>query len=131
MIGRESARMKDGVRLITAARGGIMDEAALLDGLTSGKVRRIGHPMFTASSPQGRTCSRRLLGRDEVVATPTSGQHIEAQRDVAARSSSRRIEALREKIPERGQFAVPDGVDYRSLAPYMNLAEKIGRSSCS
>ena len=125
--GREIARMKDGVRLINCGRGGIMNEAALLDGLTSGKVAGLGIDVYSVEPPK-EDLLRRLLGRDEVVATPHLGANtIEAQRDVAVQVVQQAIEALRgENFRNVVNLPFPDGVDYRSLAPYMNLAEKIG-----
>jgi D-3-phosphoglycerate dehydrogenase len=128
MIGAgEIARMKDGVRLINCARGGIMDEAALLDGLASGKIAGLGIDVYSVEPPR-EDLLRRLLARDEVVATPHLGANtVEAQRDVAVQVVQQVIEALRgENFRNVVNLPFPDGVDYRSLAPYMNLAEKIG-----
>ena len=128
MIGAgEIARMKDGVRLINCARGGIMDEAALLEGLAGGKIAGLGIDVYSVEPPK-KDLLRRLLARDEVVATPHLGANtIEAQRDVAVQVVQQVIEALRgENFRNVVNLPFPDGVDYRSLAPYMNLAEKIG-----
>jgi D-3-phosphoglycerate dehydrogenase len=70
------AKMKDGVRLICAARGGVVDEAALLDGLNSGKVAAAGLDVF-ATEPPGESA---LASHPRVVATPHIGaQTVEAQ----------------------------------------------------
>lgn len=70
------AKMKDGVRLVTAARGGIIDEAALLQALNSGKVAAAGLDVF-AAEPPGATD---LVKHPKVVATPHTGaQTAEAQ----------------------------------------------------
>lgn len=70
------AKMKDGVRLICAARGGVVDEAALLDALNSGKVAAAGLDVF-ATEPPGEST---LASHPRVVATPHIGaQTVEAQ----------------------------------------------------
>ena len=70
------AAMKDGVRIVCAARGGVMDEAALLDGLNSGKVAAAGLDVF-AAEPPGATD---LVMHPRVVCSPHVGaQTVEAQ----------------------------------------------------
>ncbi|MEJ5225769.1 MAG: NAD(P)-dependent oxidoreductase, partial [Anaerolineales bacterium] len=70
------AKMKDGVRIVCAARGGIIDEAALLDALNSGKVAGAALDVF-AAEPPGKTD---LVTHPRVVAAPHIGaQTAEAQ----------------------------------------------------
>lgn len=123
----EIAMMKDGVRLINCARGGIFDEKALLEGLVSGKIAGVGLDVYSAEPPKNELLQQ-LLARDEVVATPHIGANTrEAQRDVAVQVVQQVIEALRgENYRNVVNLPFPEGVDYRSLAPYMTLAEKIG-----
>ncbi len=128
MIGREQiAAMKNGVRLLNCARGGILDEGALLEGLSSGKIAGVGLDVYTSEPPK-TDLLRQLLVRTEVVATPHIGANtFEAQRDVALQVVQQVIEALRgENYRNVVNLPFPEGVDYRSLAPYMNLAERIG-----
>jgi len=128
MIGAaEIARMKEGVRLINCARGGIMEEAALLKGLIAGKIAGLGIDVYSSEPPKNDPLQE-ILAREEVVATPHIGANtIEAQRDVAVQVVQQVIEALRgENFRNVVNLPFPDGVDYRSLAPYMHLAEKIG-----
>lgn len=65
------AAMKPGVRLLCAARGGILDEKALLDGLNSGQVAAVGLDVF-AQEPPGLSP---LVAHPNVIVTP----HIGAQ----------------------------------------------------
>ncbi len=65
------SQMKDGVRIVCAARGGIIDEAALLAALNSGKVAGAALDVF-ANEPPGLTD---LIKHPKVVGTP----HIGAQ----------------------------------------------------
>ena len=124
---REIARMKDRAILINCARGGIYDEQALYDALVSGKVAGVGLDVYSSEPPTNNLLSR-LLALDNVVATPHIGANtVEAQRDVAVQIVQQVVDALR-GINFRNVVNLPfaEGVDYRSLAPYMTLAEKIG-----
>jgi D-3-phosphoglycerate dehydrogenase len=67
--------MKDGVRIICAARGGVIDEKALLGALESGKVAGVALDVFEKEPPGKDT----LLDHPNVVATP----HIGAQTEEA------------------------------------------------
>ncbi|MFZ3081046.1 MAG: hydroxyacid dehydrogenase [Bellilinea sp.] len=70
------AKMKDGVRIICAARGGVIDEEALLAALESGKVAAAGLDVF-AAEPPGLTA---LISHPHVVCSPHIGaQTAEAQ----------------------------------------------------
>jgi len=86
------ARMKDGVRIICAARGGVVDEAALLEALNSGKVAAAGLDVF-ATEPPGESA---LTSHPHVVATPHIGaQTVEAQARAAADIASEVLAALK------------------------------------
>jgi D-3-phosphoglycerate dehydrogenase len=71
------AAMKPGVSLVCAARGGIIDEGALLDGLTSGKVASVGLDVFT-TEPPGLTD---LVAHPNVTATPHIGAQTQEARE--------------------------------------------------
>jgi len=93
MIGRLAfSEMKDGVRLVCAARGGIIDEPALLEALHSGKVAGAALDVF-AAEPQGATD---LVKHPRVIATPHIGaQTAEAQSRAAEDIASEVLAALR------------------------------------
>jgi D-3-phosphoglycerate dehydrogenase / 2-oxoglutarate reductase len=70
------SEMKDGVRLVSAARGGIIDEAALVAALNSGKVAGAALDVFE-QEPPGLT---EAVSHPRVIATPHIGaQTVEAQ----------------------------------------------------
>ncbi len=74
------AKMKQGVYLICAARGGVIDETALLEALNSGKVAGAALDVFVAEPP-GLTD---LVAHPKLVCTPHIGaQTVEAQHRAA------------------------------------------------
>ena len=76
LASKEFEKMKDGVVLINASRGGTVDEDALLNALESGKVRSAGLDVFVGE-PNPRTD---LLNHKNVSATPHIGAStVEAQ----------------------------------------------------
>lgn len=85
-------KMKKGVYLICAARGGVIDEDALVAALESGKVSGAALDVFTAEPP-GLTP---LVAHPKVIGTPHIGaQTIEAQQRAAADIASEVLAALR------------------------------------
>lgn len=81
------SQMKQGVRIVCAARGGIISEAALLDALNSGKVAGAALDVFTQEPPGGTA----LIRHPRVIATP----HIGAQ---TAEAQSRASEDIANEI---------------------------------
>jgi len=77
MIGAEAiSTMKDGVRIVCAARGGIIEEKALLDGLQSGKIAGAALDVYEIEPPVGSE----LIKHPNLIATPhIGGQTKEAQ----------------------------------------------------
>jgi D-3-phosphoglycerate dehydrogenase len=118
------ARMKDGVRIINCARGGIINETDLYEALKSGKVAGAALDVFEKEPPDNNP----LLTLDNVVCTPHLGASTEeAQENVAV--------AVAEQIADYLVFGViRNAVNFPSipneqvprLQPYINLAEKLG-----
>src|SRR5207253_8038813 len=74
------AKMKQGVRLINCARGGIINEADLDEALRSGKVAGAALDVFETEP----NTSTPLLNEDNFIATPHLGAStVEAQRKVS------------------------------------------------
>jgi D-3-phosphoglycerate dehydrogenase len=92
MLNKEAFEvMKQGVYIICAARGGVIDEAALLEALNSGKVAGAALDVF-AAEPPGLT---ELVAHPKVVATPHVGaQTVEAQSRAANDISEEVLNAL-------------------------------------
>jgi D-3-phosphoglycerate dehydrogenase len=105
-----------------------MDEEALYAALVSGKVASAGIDVYSSEPPRNNEQLMKLLALDSVIATPHIGANtVEAQRDVAVQIVQQVIDALR-GLNFRNVVNLPfaEGVDYRSLAPYMTLAERLG-----
>jgi len=80
MIGRkEISKMKDGAYLINTARGGIVDEGALLEALRQGKLGGAALDVYARQPPFNNETASELVRDDRVIATPHSiAQTIEA-----------------------------------------------------
>jgi D-3-phosphoglycerate dehydrogenase len=88
-------KMKKGVRLVCAARGGVIDEAALLEALESGQVAGAGLDVF-ATEPPGQTA---LVSHPHVIATPHIGaQTVEAQQRAAGDIATEVLAALQGNV---------------------------------
>jgi D-3-phosphoglycerate dehydrogenase len=87
----EFAKMKNGVVLINAARGGVVDEKALLDALKSGKIKAAALDVFAKEPPEDWT----LIDHPNVTATP----HIGAQAEEGQkRAGLEVVRILKEKL---------------------------------
>jgi D-3-phosphoglycerate dehydrogenase len=88
------SQMKDGVRIVSTARGGIINEGALLDALNNGKVAGAGLDVFE-KEPPGLTD---LVSHPRVITTPHIGaQTAEAQSRAAEDIANEVLAALRGK----------------------------------
>src|SRR5512136_1249367 len=119
------ATMKDGVRIINCARGGIVDEKALYDAIKSGKVAGAALDVFETEPP----LNSELLTLDQVITTPHLGAStVEAQTNVAV-SIAKQCISVMEGGPAKYVVNAPlvpaDQQDV--VEPFAYLAEKIGR----
>jgi D-3-phosphoglycerate dehydrogenase len=117
-------RMRDGVRIVNAARGGLVDEDALLAALASGKVAGAALDVF-ASEPY----SGPLLEREDVVVTPhLAGSTAEAQ-DRAGVVVAEQVAAALEGgfVQTAVNIPVVEPGELEALGPFVSLAAKLGR----
>src|SRR5512136_2538450 len=121
------ASMKDGVRIINCARGGIIDEKALYDAVKSGKVAGAALDVFETEPPTDSP----LLTLDQVIVTPHLGASTkEAQENVAVSVARQCIEVMKggsAKYVVNAPMVPPEHAEL--LEPFATLAEKIGRFS--
>jgi len=125
LIGADSFRtMKDGVFIVNCARGGIVDEKALLNALQSGKVAGAALDDFTTKPPG----LHELIVHPRVVTTPHLGASTsEAQVTVAVAISQQVVDYLREGVV-RNAVNVPctDPAANRKIPAYTDLAKRLG-----
>ncbi|KAK6128099.1 hypothetical protein DH2020_038153 [Rehmannia glutinosa] len=120
------AKMKKGVRIINVARGGVIDEDALVRALDSGIVAQAALDVFTEEPPSKDS---KLVQHENVTVTPHLGASTkEAQEGVAVEIAEAVVGALRGELSATAVNApmVPPEV-LSELAPYVTLAEKLGR----
>ena len=117
-------RMRDGVRIVNAARGELVDEAALLAALQSGKVAAAALDVFSAEPYSGP-----LLGLENVVATPHLAASTEEAQDRAGVIVAEQVVAALEGGLVTNAVNIPTlrAEDIEALAPYVPLAAKLGR----
>ncbi|MHB8846380.1 MAG: phosphoglycerate dehydrogenase [Nitrospirota bacterium] len=118
------AKMKDGVRIINCARGGIVNEADLFEALKSGKVAAAAFDVFEKEPPENHP----LLTLDNFIATPHLGAStLEAQENVATAVAEQIVDYLIAGTV-RNAVNVPSvpADQLPSLSPYINLAERMG-----
>ena len=127
MIGSaELAKMKDGVRLINCARGGLIDEAALAEAITSGKVAGCAVDVYSSEPPSDNP----LVGLKNVVCTPHLGALTdEAQQNVAEQVAQQIVDVFDGK-PAQNAVNMPmmEADTLAKAMPYADLAERLGKA---
>lgn len=117
-------RMKEGVRIINCARGGIIDEGALLEAVQEGKVAGAALDVFETEPPGNHP----LFNLSQVIATPHLGASTrEAQENVAIDVVGEILHILRGE-PFKNAVNLPSipAELQEKLQPYQTMAEKLG-----
>jgi len=118
------AKMKDGVRIINCARGGLVVEKDLLNALQSGKCAGAALDVYEEEPARENA----LFGRDDVICTPHLGASTtEAQVNVAVQISEQISDyLLNGAVTNALNMPSVSAEDAPKLAPYMKLAEQLG-----
>ncbi len=124
-IGAEQiARMRDGVRIVNAARGELVDEAALVAALESGKIAGAAIDVFAEEPYSGP-----LLQAPNVVVTPHLAASTDEAQDRAGMIVAEQVAAaLRGGLVTNAVNIPTVGADdLEVLGPFIPLAAKLGR----
>jgi len=123
----EIAKMKDGVVLINCARGGLYDEDALLEGLTSGKIHMAGIDVFNKEPATAHP----LLDLNNVTVTPHLGANTkESQQNIAIQAAENAIQAAKNiAYPNALNLPIKESELPDFLRPYLELIQKMGNLS--
>ncbi|MUM16827.1 phosphoglycerate dehydrogenase [Mycobacterium sp. CBMA271] len=123
LIGKDAlAKTKPGVVIVNAARGGLIDEAALADAIRSGHVRGAGLDVFSTEP----CTDSPLFELDQVVVTPHLGASTSEAQDRAGTDVAASVQ-----LALAGEF-VPDavnvggGVVSEEVAPWLEVVRKLG-----
>jgi D-3-phosphoglycerate dehydrogenase len=121
---KEFEMMKDGVMIVNCARGGIIDEEALVRYLKKGKIKGAALDVFEKEPIE----SSPLFEFENVIVTPHLGASTkEAQVNVACQLATQIVEAIKRKIVKNAvNFPVLDEKTYEKLRGYLSLGEKMG-----
>jgi D-3-phosphoglycerate dehydrogenase / 2-oxoglutarate reductase len=125
LVGEKAfAAMKPGVRIVNAARGGIVDEDALVRAFESGKVAGAAFDVFGKEPPGPHP----FFSHPEIVVTPHLGASTQEAQEKAGTSIAEQV-----LLALRGEFApyavnIQGGAEYNEiLRPFIPLTEKLGR----
>lgn len=128
MIGAEQFRaMKPTAYVVNVARGGLIDEEALLVALQNGEIAGAGLDVFTSEPPVEGSAARALIAQPNVVVTPHLGASTDEAQEKAGVSVARSVRLA------LGGDLVPDAVNVAGgvIDPYVRpgipLTEKLGQ----
>jgi len=118
------AKMRDGARLVNAARGELLDEDALLDALRSGKIAAAALDVFDLEPYEGP-----LLELDNVIVTPHLAASTEEAQDRAGVIVAEQVAAALEGSLVTNAVNIPSigAEDLEVLGPFIPLAATLGR----
>ena len=120
------AKMKKGAFIINVARGGVIEDAALVEALDNGTVKGAALDVFEIEPPAP---DHPLVKRPDVVCTPHLGASTqEAQEAVAVEIAEAVVGALKGELSAtavNAPMVSPEALS--ELAPYVALTEKLGR----
>lgn len=124
---QEIEKMRDGVVLINCARGGLYNEDALLEGLTSGKIHMAGIDVFNKEPATNHP----LLDLNNVTVTPHLGANTkESQQNIAIQAAQNAIDAGKNiAYPNALNLPIKESELPQFLRPYLELIQRMGNLS--
>lgn len=124
----ELDQMKPRSRILNVARGGTIDEIALLAALESGHLAGAAIDVFTSEPPDPNSSAAKLIAHPRVVATPHLGAStMEAQENVSIDVCEQVLQVFNGSLPRSAVNApliLPE--EYSKLQPFVHLVEKMG-----
>ncbi len=121
--------LKPGARLINCARGGLIEEEALLNALNENRLAGVALDVFSQEPIRDNVILKQLLNHERVIATPHLGASTEeAQIGVATDVAEQIVSVLHGNFPRAAVNApliLPETLQV--LQPYMCLVEQMGR----
>jgi D-3-phosphoglycerate dehydrogenase / 2-oxoglutarate reductase len=121
---RQIERLKPGARLVNCARGGVVDEDAVVRALADGRLAGAALDVFAQEPPT----NQELLASDRVVLTPHLGASTEEAQVAASVEVAQQVIAVLEGLPVRYAVNAPAILpeSLAALGPYVGLGEKLG-----
>ena len=118
------AKMKKGVRLINGARGGIIDEAALVAAIQSGHVAGAALDVFTSEPPTDWT----LAQLPQVLATPHLGASTDEAQELVAVEAAEIISGflVRNEVRHAVNMVPISAAEMVEMQPYLDLGRRLG-----
>ena len=118
------AKCRDGVRIINCARGGIVDEAALLEALESGKVAGAAIDVYEHEPPNQSP----LVMHENVVSTPHLGASTAEAQDIVAVMVAEQIRnfLIDGEVKHAVNMPTISPEEYKRLEPFITLGYKLG-----
>ncbi|PRB10932.1 MULTISPECIES: phosphoglycerate dehydrogenase [unclassified Microbacterium] len=119
--------MKKTAYVVNVARGGLIDEAALIEALNAGEIAGAGLDVFTSEPPAEGSSARALTALPNVVVTPHLGASTDEAQEKAGVSVARSVRLA------LGGDLVPDAVNVAGgvidpyVRPGISLVEKLGQ----
>jgi D-3-phosphoglycerate dehydrogenase len=117
-------KMKKSARIVNAARGELIDEAALAEALKNGRLAGAALDVFVEEPPKNSP----LIGLPNLIGTPhIAGSTAEAQEEVGTQVAVQIRDYLTEGIIRNAVNLPALSADqYRRVRPYLELAERLG-----
>lgn len=125
---KELQLMKPTARLINCARGGLIEEEALLNALIENRIAGVALDVFSQEPIRDNVILKQLVAHERVIVTPHLGASTEeAQVGVATDVAEQVVSVLRGSFPRAAVNApliLPETL--KTLEPYMQLLEQMG-----